>query len=132
MVQCVFIINEEGETLERIDVGDFETDEVLFGGFMSAIQTFSDKLSGDDVQEISLGNNRIVIHRVTDYILVSVFGKSANDPVTVSKRVAEVFKENISGGINKDLLEKLREAATSAVTSTDRASDWASKMFERK
>ena len=132
MVQCVFIINEEGETLERIDVGDFETDEVLFGGFMSAIQTFSDKLSGDDVQELSLGNNRIVIHKISSYILVTVFGKSAKDPITLSKRISEVFQENVSGGITKDMLEKLRTAATSAVTSTDRASDWASKMFEKK
>ncbi|MCK5151145.1 MAG: hypothetical protein KAQ65_04870 [Candidatus Thorarchaeota archaeon] len=129
MVQSVFIINEEGETLERIDVGDFETDEVLFGGFMSAIQTFSDKLSGDAVQELSLGNSRMVIQKVNDYILVTVFGKGAKDPVTVSKRVSEVFKENISGGITNEMLEKLRTAATSAVTSSDRASDWASKMF---
>ena len=132
MVQSIFIINEEGETLERIDVGNFEADEVLFGGFMSAIQTFSKKVAGDAVQELFLGNYRMMIQKIMDYILVTVFGKGAQEPVTINKRVAEVFEDNIPNGITKDLLDKLEAAGTAAVTATDRADDWASKMFERK
>ncbi len=34
LIQSVYIINEAGETLAAIPIGDFQVDEVLFGGFL--------------------------------------------------------------------------------------------------
>jgi hypothetical protein len=129
MVQSIYIINDDGETLAKVDLGSFEADEALFGGFLSAIQTFSEKMTGDAVQELFLGNYRMMIQRIEGHFLVVVLDKSAKDPLIHIRRIADVFKENIAVGVTDDLLEKLKVMALTSVKGTDRADDWASKMF---
>ena len=42
MIHSIYIVNQSGETEAAVTLGEFQADEALFGGFMSAIRTFSE------------------------------------------------------------------------------------------
>ena len=69
MLQGVYIVNHAGETQAAINIGEFTVDEVLFGGFLSAIQMYTQQMSGTDLEELSLDKFRMLqIHLNTSRV----------------------------------------------------------------
>ena len=72
VIQSVYLVNEGGETIASVPIGDFQVDEALFGGFLSAIQMYSKKISGKNVSELSLESYRIIISKTDRVFLVTI------------------------------------------------------------
>ena len=68
----MYLVNEGGETIASVPIGDFQVDEALFGGFLSAIQMYSKKISGKNVSELSLESYRIIISKTDRVFLVTI------------------------------------------------------------
>ena len=128
IIESIFIINEEGETEVSISLGKFQTEEALFGGFLSAIQMFSQKISGTEIEGILFGDYRMIVRKSNNYFLVTVHAKSDKKSKGDNDRVFSIFQKNIIVGITDELVDLLRQSATQ-LTGMDSASDWASRML---
>jgi hypothetical protein len=129
MIQSIFIINKEGETLASVNIGDFEADDALFGGFMSAIQSFSQKMAGDEIKGMEIGQYRLIISRVNENFLVTIHPQGEDSPKTNHHRLLELCKDNEECLTDNDFIKELKEEAERPVTGADKASEWAEKML---
>jgi hypothetical protein len=132
LIQSLYIINDSGETLASAKLGDFEMDDALFGGFLSAIQMYSQKMSGKSVEEMSLENYRMLISETDGVSLVTIHDKGDKDAVDLNQRILEVLRNELSITgqiITEESLELIRKAAKQAESGFERAGDWASKML---
>ena len=129
MIHSIYIVNEAGETLTAINRGSFDMDDALFGGFLSAIQMYSQKVSGKEVNELNLEDYRMLISKVGNVFLVTIHDENDKDAVTANARVAKVLDGLINDIITDDTIEMLKQAAEDPMSGRDRASDWASKML---
>lgn len=129
LIHSIYIVNEAGETLAAINRGDFSMDDALFGGFLSAIQMYSQKVSGKEVNELSLDNYRMMISKAGSVFVVTIHDETDKDSAEGNTRVANVLKGIITDIITDDTVELLRKAAEAILTGSARAQDWASKML---
>jgi hypothetical protein len=129
MIHSIYIVNESGETLAAINRGNFSMDEVLFGGFLSAIQMYSQKVSGRDVKELSLDEYRMIISKANTVFLVTIHDQADKDPVKGNARILEVLQDIVTAIITDDTVELIKKAAEDPSSGSSRATDWASKMM---
>lgn len=129
MIHSIYIVNDAGETLAAINRGDFDMDDALFGGFLSAIQMYSQKVSGKEVNELALDEYRMMISKAGSAFVVTIHDHSDKDAVAGNTRVAKVLDGIITDIITDDTVELLKEAAEDILSGSSRASDWASKML---
>jgi len=129
MIKMVYVINDAGETLVSIPLGDFHADEALFGGFMTAIDMFSHKMAGDSIKELILGNNRVVVAREGAHLLVTVHDKGDTDSQTINARACEAFRKHYGGVVTDEMTDAIREAVLGTISIRGKAEDWASKML---
>jgi len=129
LIHSIYIVNEAGETLAAINRGDFDMDDALFGGFLSAIQMYSQKVSGQEVSELSLDDYRMMISKAGTAFVVTIHDQDDKDTVDGNARVAKVLDGIITDIITDDTVELLKEAAKDKLSGGSRASDWASKML---
>ncbi len=129
LIHSIYIVNDAGETLAAINRGNFDMDDALFGGFLSAIQMYSQKVSGKEVSELSLETYRMLISKANTVFVVTVHDEADNNPAEGNSRIAEVLNGIPTDFITDDTLELLKKAAEDPASSGNRASDWASKML---
>lgn len=129
MIQSVYVVNEGGETLAAIPIGEFQIDEVLFGGFLSAIQMYSQRVSGKDLKELSLENYRIILSKAERVFLVTIHDQNDKDAAKINSRLLELVEGTLGDVITDETVDLIREAATEASSAFERATDWASKML---
>ncbi|MGQ4911636.1 MAG: hypothetical protein ACP6KW_05645 [Candidatus Thorarchaeota archaeon] len=129
MIQSVYLVNEGGETLATVPIGEFQVDEVLFGGFLSAIQMYSKKVSGTDLKELSLENYRIIISKTDRIFLVTIHELNDKHAAEMNTKLSELVRGTLGDVITEETLEMIRAAATEASGAFQRATDWASKML---
>ncbi len=129
MIHSIYVVNEAGETLAAINRGTFDMDDALFGGFLSAIQMYSQKVSGKEVSELSLEDYRMLISKCGSVFLVTIHDDDDQGTVAANARVAKVLDGLVTDIITDDTVELLRDAAEDPSSGRDRASDWASKML---
>ncbi|TFF96866.1 hypothetical protein EU546_00430 [Candidatus Thorarchaeota archaeon] len=129
MIQSVYVVNEGGETLASIPIGDFQIDEVLFGGFLSAIQMYSQRVSGKDLKELSLENYRIILSKADRVFLVTIHDQDDKNASQMNTKLSELIEGTLGDVITDETVELIREAATEASNAFERATDWASKML---
>jgi hypothetical protein len=125
----VYLVNEGGETIASVPIGDFQIDETLFGGFLSAIQMYSKKISGKNVSELSLENYRIIISKTDRIFLVTIHDLSDKNAAELNSRINELCKGTLGEIVTDETIEKIKEAAGEAESAMKRANDWASKML---
>ncbi len=130
MIHSIYVINQSGETLAAINRGNFQMDENLFGGFLSAIQMYSQKISGKNVKELSLDAYRLVIAEESNLYLVTIHDASDANSLSSNTRVREVL-EGLDGisFITDEIIDLLKKAADAADGKTGSATDWATKML---
>jgi hypothetical protein len=129
LIQSVYVVNDRGETLAAIPIGDFQIDEVLFGGFLSAIQMYSQKVSGTDLKEMSLESYRIIISKVDRVLLVTIHELGDKNAAALNTKLSSLIEGTLGEIVTDETVRLIREAATVASSSGDRATDWASKML---
>ena len=129
MIQGVYIVNHGGETQASINLGEFSVDEVLFGGFLSAIQMYTQQMSGEALQEISLDKYRMVISKTDNVYVVTVHDKDDKDVTILNRKVLEILSEGMDEVITEDTLELIRKTTAKIAGATERATEWASKML---
>jgi hypothetical protein len=129
MIHGVYIVNHGGETQASINLGEFSVDEVLFGGFLSAIQMYTQQMSGEALQEISLDKYRMVISKTDHVFVVTVHDREDKDVGTLNKKVMDLLKDGMDEVITEDTVELIRKATAKIAGASDRATEWASKML---
>ncbi|MFW9918953.1 MAG: hypothetical protein ACFFED_05090 [Candidatus Thorarchaeota archaeon] len=129
MIHSIYVINRSGETLAAINRGKFEMDESLFGGFLSAIQMYSQKISGKNVKELSLDEYRLVISDTTKLFLVTIHDSEDKNSLNSNTMLRDILADLGMEIITDDVIESLKKAADKADGKTGTATDWASKML---
>lgn len=129
MIQSVYVVNERGETLASIPIGEFQMDEVLFGGFLSAIQMYSQRVSGKDLKELSLEQYRIIISKTERVFLVTIHDINDKNAANINSKLSELVRGTLGEIITNETISLIRRAAQTASSSGERATDWASKML---
>ena len=125
----MYLVNEGGETIASVPLGDFQIDEALFGGFLSAIQMYSKKISGKNVSELSLENYRIIISKTDRVFLVTIHDLNDKNAAELNSKISELCKGTLGEIITDETIEMIKEAAGKAQSAMKRANEWASKML---
>ena len=129
MIHSIYIVNDAGETLAAINRGKFDMDDALFGGFLSAIQMYSQKMSGQEMNELILEGYKMIITKTGNVVLVTVHDEGDTDTETASERVAKVLEGFENNIITDDTIELLKQAAEEEKSGRSGAIDWASKVL---
>ncbi|MGY5859961.1 MAG: hypothetical protein RTU63_11380 [Candidatus Thorarchaeota archaeon] len=129
MIQSVYIVNERGETLASVPIGEFQMDEVLFGGFLSAIQMYSQRLSGKDLKELSLESYRIIISKSDRVFLVTIHDIKDKNAADLNTKLSKLVEGTLGEIITDETIDLIKSAATEVSSGTKRATEWASKML---
>ncbi|MHA1481665.1 MAG: hypothetical protein ACTSQZ_09615 [Candidatus Thorarchaeota archaeon] len=129
MLQSVYLVNERGETIAAIPIGDFQIDEALFGGFLSAIQMYSKQISGKDIKELTLENFRLIISKPDRVFLVTIHDIKDKNADTLNKELSKLVEGTLGEIITEETIQLIKETATNVSSRIDRATDWASKML---
>ncbi len=125
----MYLVNEGGETIASIPIGDFQLDEVLFGGFLSAIQMYSRKVSGKNVSELSLENYRIIISKSDRIFLVTIHDLNDKNATALNNKIRELCRGTLGEIVTNETIKLIKEAAAEAHSAMKRANEWASKML---
>jgi predicted regulator of Ras-like GTPase activity (Roadblock/LC7/MglB family) len=77
MIQTFLILKRTGENIYKKSFGTIDMDETVMSGFFSAFFTFTQSLCRADIQDIELGQYRILFDVVgSELILCVIFDKS--------------------------------------------------------
>ncbi|TFG27791.1 hypothetical protein EU528_12245 [Candidatus Thorarchaeota archaeon] len=129
MIQSVYVVNERGETLAAVPIGEFQMDEVLFGGFLSAIQMYSQRLSGKDLKELTLENYRMIISKTDRVFLVTIHDIKDKNAPDLNEKLSKLVEGTLGEIITDETIELIKASATEVSGGVKRATEWASKML---
>lgn len=129
MIQSVYLVNDAGETLAAIPIGEFQIDEALFGGFLSAIQMYSKRISGKDIKELTLESYRLIISKLERIFLVTIHDLKDKNAVDLNTELSKLVEGTLGDIITDETIEMIKETATKVSSSAGRATEWASKML---
>ena len=129
LIQSIYVVNEGGETLAAVPIGEFQMDEVLFGGFLSAIQMYSQRLSGKDLKELSLENYRIIISKSDRVFLVTIHDINDKNAADLNTKLSKLVEGTLGEIITDETVDLIKAAVTEVSSGAGRATEWASKML---
>jgi len=114
----IFLINEAGETVASMGWENLEGDSALLGGFVSALQMFIMKISGNEINELQFGELKLLIGKAGENYVVTLH---ANDDTEAGAHNLEVIKFVIDQGDNIDdgVLNLINEMVTGGNTSEE-------------
>lgn len=113
VVESIVIIDNEGNTIHSLSIGALKPDTALLGGFLSALQDFSDMVSGDAVQEMEMGEYRFLVSNILDSYLVTIHVINSANPKRVHEEIlalCEKNREHLRDEMFKGRLERLVES----------------------
>jgi len=129
LIQSVYLVNDAGETLAAIPIGEFQIDDALFGGFLSAIQMYSKRISGKDIKELTLESYRLIISKLERIFLVTIHDLKDKNAVDLNTELSKLVEGTLGDIITDETIELIKETATKVSSSAGRATEWASKML---
>ncbi len=129
MIQSVYLVNDSGETLAAIPIGDFKIDEALFGGFLSAIQMYSQRISGKDIKELTLESYRLIISKLERIFLVTIHDITDKNAADLNTKLSKLVEGTLGEIITDETIDLIKAAATEVSSGGKRATEWASKML---
>ena len=129
MIQSVYLVNDAGETLAAIPIGEFQIDDALFGGFLSAIQMYSKRISGKDIKELTLESYRLIISKLERIFLVTIHDLKDKNAADLNTELSKLVEGTLGDIITDETIELIKETATKVSSSAGRATEWASKML---
>lgn len=115
MVQNIIIIDGEGNTIHSLSVGQLQPDTTLLGGFLSALQDFSDMFSGDKVQEMEMGKYLLLVSSMENHRLITIHAENREDSKEIHRRffsLCQRKKDIIENQTFKNELQRLANSLT--------------------
>jgi len=88
-VYGIYLINEAGETVASIGWENLQGDSALLGGFVTALQMFIKKISGNEITELQFGEWKLLIGTAGENYVVTLH---ANDDADAAEHNEEVIK----------------------------------------
>nr|MDO8118828.1 hypothetical protein [Candidatus Sigynarchaeota archaeon] len=88
ILQDLWVVNTGGVVLFQ-RVFEEKLNAQLFGGFMSALNTFASQLDADGLSSFDIGNKKFILTRKNDLFFVANFDSKAN-PSKAKKALTEV------------------------------------------
>ncbi len=141
----IFVINDAGETIASVGWENLEGDTALIGGFVSALQMFIKKISGNEMNELLFGELKLLIGKAGDNYIVTLHSvddkeaKAHNREVIkfVTERGDEIddgvlilVNEMISGETTPEEEEKVRRGVREWTSGAGTAAkEWGKKVF---
>ena len=95
----IFLINDAGETVASMGWENLEGDSALLGGFVSALQMFIKKISGNEINELQFGELKLLIGKAGENYVVTLH---AFDDTNATAHNREVIKFVIEQGDSID------------------------------
>jgi hypothetical protein len=125
MIHNLYVFDENGTPLISIKIGSIETDSVLLTGFLSAMESFSKKISQSDVEQINVKDYKFHIRRVGSVYVAAVADKSDRDVDSRLDGVASIIQES-NMKFDDGLIEaRIREILEKKRSAADKAKSWA-------
>jgi len=118
----IFLINDAGETVASMGWENLEGDSALLGGFVSALQMFIKKISGNEINELQFGELKLLIGKAGENYVVTLHAHDDVDAKEHNKEVIEFVIEqgdNIDDGVLNLVNEMILGEVISAETSTE-------------
>jgi len=89
----IFIINDAGETVASVGWENLEGDSALLGGFVSALQMFIKKISGNEINELQFGELKLLIGKAGDFYVVTLHSNDDEDAKKDNQEVIDLVAE---------------------------------------
>jgi hypothetical protein len=125
MIHNLYVFDENGTPLLSVKVGSIETDSVLLTGFLSAMESFSKKISQSDVEQINVKDYKFYIRRVGSVYVALVADTNDRDVEPRMEAVTNIIRDS-NLKFDDGLVEaKIREVLARKQSATDKAKRWA-------
>ena len=105
----ILLVNQAGETVASVGWEHLEGDVAMFGGFVSAIQMFIKKISGDVVEELRFGDMKLLIGRSNEHHVITLHEADKANAEVENREVVKLIQENGHGTLNDGLLSLIKE-----------------------
>ena len=141
----IFLINEAGETVASLGWENLEGDSALLGGFVSALQMFIKKISGNEINELQFGELKLLIGKAGDNYVVTLHAFSDKDAKAHNQEVINfvmehgddiddgtlnLINEMITQESSEEAKEEVRKGIRGAISEgSSAAKDWGKKVF---
>jgi len=141
----IFLINEAGETVASMGWENLEGDSALLGGFVSALQMFIKKISGNEINELQFGELKLLIGKAREYYVVTLHSNDDKDAKKHNKEVIDfvidqaediddgvlnLINEMVTQGKTPEEIEKVRSGIRGWTSDAgSNAAEWGKKVF---
>ncbi|MGY5859997.1 MAG: hypothetical protein RTU63_11560 [Candidatus Thorarchaeota archaeon] len=145
----IFLINDAGETIASMGWENLEGDSALLGGFVSALQMFIKKISGNEINELQFGELKLLIGKAGENYVVTLHAHDDKDAKVHNAEVIEfvieqgdniddgvlnLVNEMISGETKTATTEEEKEKVRSGIRgltgeASSAAKEWGKKVF---
>ncbi|MFW9925820.1 MAG: hypothetical protein ACFFDM_03520 [Candidatus Thorarchaeota archaeon] len=89
----IFLINEAGETVASMGWENLEGDSALIGGFVSALQMFIKKISGNEINELQFGELKLLIGKARENYVVTLHASDDEEAREHNQTVIELVMD---------------------------------------
>jgi hypothetical protein len=89
----IFLINDAGETVASYGWENLEGDSALLGGFVSALQMFIKKISGNEINELQFGELKLLIGKAGENYVVTLHAFNDKDAKQHNQEVIDFLSE---------------------------------------
>lgn len=90
MIQHLLILKRTGENIYKKSFGQIDMDETVMSGFFSAFFTFTQSLLGVDVQDIELGQYRMVFEVVEKSLILVAIIDITDSIINVQRKLNQL------------------------------------------
>ena len=145
----IFLINDAGETIASMGWENLEGDSALLGGFVSALQMFIKKISGNEINELQFGELKLLIGKAGENYVVTLHAHDDADAKEQNREVIEyvieqgdnvddgvlnLVNEMVSQGVKEEATEEEKEKVRSGIRgftseAGSAAKEWGKKVF---
>jgi len=145
----IFLINDAGETVASMGWENLEGDSALLGGFVSALQMFIKKISGNEINELQFGELKLLIGKAGENYVVTLHAQDDTDAKehnaevisfvieqedNIDDGVLNLVNEMITQGVKEETTEEEKEKVRRGIRgltgeASSAAKEWGKKVF---
>ncbi|TFH10034.1 MAG: hypothetical protein E4H14_03310 [Candidatus Thorarchaeota archaeon] len=114
----IFLINDAGETVASMGWENLEGDSALLGGFVSALQMFIKKISGNEINELQFGDLKLLIGKAGENYIVTLHAFDDTEATAQNQEVIKLVLEQ-GGNIDDGVLGLIKEMVTQDTTTEE-------------
>lgn len=124
MIHTFLILKRSGENIYKKSLGNINMDETIMSGLFSAFFTFTQKLCGSDIQDIELGQYRMLFEIVEKDLILAVISDKSDSIINIQQKLLDIkniirltYGDKIKEAIcNTDDFEGLNEIVDNVIS----------------